>query len=313
MNRNPHRSATRHPRLRSNCSQAVLLLAALALLSVSAAAHPGAGLAVDRAGQIYFVDTGSGLWRVDKAGKLSHLSRTLFHWLALDEDDCFANTQFQSGALGEIIKVGANPTVLLSSDYPIAIGKDGNLYYPSGAAGNLRLMKMNPSGVSSVVIAFPATVTGRPLPHIGGIVGASDGSLFYTEDGAVRKIDAQGRISTVIAVRAPASPPSIPGMSEHPYLRGLAVNDRSVIYVADTGDASVLRIASGGKDSTMIFRTQSPWAPTAVALSGNNVYVLEFLHTANDVRREWLPRLRKIAANGTSSLIVTLDQMPGAR
>jgi DNA-binding beta-propeller fold protein YncE len=285
----------------------------MGLLAASATGHPGAGISVDRAGQIYFLDTGSGLWKLDKAGKLTHLSRTLFHWLAIDEDDCFANTQFQSGALGEIIKVGANPTVLLSSDYPIAIGKDGNLYYPSGAAGNLRLMKMSPAGVSSVVLAFPATASGRPLPHIGGIIGAPDGSLLYTEDGAVRKIDSQGRISIMAAVRAPASPPSIPGMSEHPYLRGLAVTDRGVIYVANTGDAGLLKITSDGKAVTTILRTQSPWSPTSVAVFGNDVYVLEFLHTASDVRRDWSPRIRKIAPNGTSSLIVTLDQMPGAR
>jgi DNA-binding beta-propeller fold protein YncE len=300
-------------RLRRNCLRIVLLVTALGLFSASATGHPGAGIAVDRAGQIYFLDTGSGLWKRDKTGKLTHLSRTLFHWLAIDEDDCFANTQFQSGARGEIIKVGTNPTVLLSSDYPIAIGKDGNLYYPSGAAGSLRLMKMSPAGVSSLVLAFPATASGKPLPHIGGIIGAPDGSLLYTEDGAVRKIDSQGNVSTVAAVRAQASPPSIPGMTEHPYLRGLALTDRGVIYVADTGDASLLRITSDGKVVTTILRAQSPWSPTAVAVFGNDVYVLEFLHTASDVRREWSPRIRKVAPNGTSSLIVTLEQMPGAR
>lgn len=42
-------------------------------------------------------------------------------------------------------------------------------------------------------------------------------------------------------------------------------------------------------------------------------YVLEYLHTGRDVRREWLPRVRKIASNGKSSIIATLDQMPGVR
>jgi hypothetical protein len=299
-------------RLRGHCLRLLLILAAVGLVSISVSAHPGAGIAIDRSGQIYFLDTGSGLWKLDKAGKLTHLSRTLFHWLALDEDDCFVNTQFQSGARGEIIKVGTNPTVLLSSDYPIAIGKDGNLYYPSGAAGNLQLMKMTPSGASSVVVKFPATASGKPLPHIGGIVAGPAGSLFYTEDGAVRKIDAQGTVSTVVAVRALARPPSIPGLPDHPYLRGLAIGDRGVVYVADTADARALKIVPDGTITT-ISQTQSPWAPTAVAVFGSDIYVLEFLHTASDVRREWLPRLRKIAPNGTSSLIVTLDQMPGAR
>jgi len=289
-----------------------ICIAAICLLSVSVSAHPGAGIAVDRHGQIYFLDTGSGLWKIDNGGKLTHLSRTLFHWLALDEDNRFANTQFQSGALGEILKVGSNPTVLLSSDYPIAIGGDGNLYYPSGAAGNLKLMKMTPAGAISVVIPFPATVNGKPLPHIGGIIAGPEGSLLYSEDAAIREIDAQGRVSTVIAVRAPARPPSIPAMNEHPLLRGFALNDSGVMFIADTGDARVLKIAST-RNVTTILQTQSPWSPTAVAVSGNDVYVLEFLHTVRDVLRDWLPRVRKISANGQSALIATLDQMPGAR
>lgn len=314
MKQNPKHQITAggRQRLRVNCLRLVLTLAVIGLLSSSATAHPGAGIAVDRTGQIYFIDTGSGLWKIDTAGKLTHLSRTLFHWLALDEDDCFANTQLQSGALGEILKVGSNPTVLLSSDYPIAIGGDGNLYYPSGAAGSLKLMKMTPAGATSVVITFPATVSGKPLPHIGGIIAGREGSLLYTEDGAIRKIDAQGRVSTVVAVPAPARPPSIPAMDEHPLLRGLALGDRGVMYVADTGDARVLKIASSHNITTIV-QTQSPWSPTAVAFFGNDVYVLEFLHTVRDVRRDWLPRVRKIGPNGQSSLIVTLDQMPGAR
>ena len=311
MNENrEHRSAGRRA-VRPICVRLILPFV-IGLVSVSATAHPGAGIAVDRAGQIYFIDTGSGLWRIDTTGKLTHLSRTLFHWLALDEDNRFTNTQLPSGALGEIVKVGSSPTVLLSSDYPIAIGDDGNLYYQSGPAGNLRLMRMTPAGTTSVIIAFPTTVNGKPLPDIGGIIAGAEGSLYYTENAAIRKIDAEGRVSTVVSVRAPARPPSIPATNTHPYLRGLALNHRGVMYVADTGDARVLKMGSSHALST-ILQTQSPWAPTAVAVFGDDVYVLEFLHTVRDVRRDWLPRVRKISSNGQSSLIATVDQMPGAR
>lgn len=312
LNAKPQNTASGRNRLRTNCFRLVLTLAAIGLVSVSTTAHPGAGIAVDRAGRIFFLDTGSGLWRIDTDGKFTHLSRTLFHWLTLDEDNRFANTQLPSGALAEIVKVGSNPTVLLSSDYPIAIGGDGNLYYQAGAAGNLRLMRMTPAGATSVVMAFPTTVNGKPLPYIGGLIAGSEGTLYYTENAAIRKIDAEGRVSTVVAVRAPANPPAIPATDTHPYLRGLALNHRGVMYVADTGDARVLKLASN-HDLTTILQTQSPWSPTAVAVFGDDVYVLEFLHTVKDVRRDWLPRVRKITPNGQSSLIATLDQMPGAR
>ena len=303
---------SRIQRLQTNCTQLGLILAAAGVLSASAVAHPGAGIAVDRLGQVHFLDTGSGLWRIDKSGGLVHLSGTLFHWLAIDENNRFANTQLPSGALGEIVRVGTNPTVLLSSDYPIAISHDGNLYYPSGGAGNLRIMRMTPSGAESVFVTLPPTVKGEPLPHIGGIIAGSDGSLYYTENSAIRKISAQGRVSTVAVVRARANGPSIPATDQHPLLRGLALNDHGVIYVADSGDARVLKITPRGRITT-ILQTQNPWAPTAVALFGSDVYVLEYLHTARDVRRDWLPRVRKIPSNGESSMIATLDQMPGAR
>jgi sugar lactone lactonase YvrE len=232
--------------------------------------------------------------------------------LAIDEDNRFANTRFPAGTLGTFVKVGSNPTVILSSDYPIAIAKDGNLYFQSGAAGHLRLMKMTPSGETSVVADFPRTVKGEPLQYTSGISAGPDGSLYYSEDTAIRRLDATGRFSTLVTVRAPTNPPSIPGTDQHSYLRGFAIDDWGATYVCDTGDARVLKLDRDGT-LTQVLQTQSPWAPTAVATFGRTVYVLEYLHTANDVRREWSPRVRKIAGDGTSTIIATLDQMPGAR
>src|SRR5262245_41261387 len=96
-----------HPRQRTT----VALLSALALLVVGllagpAAAHSGSGIAVDRLGRIYFLDTGSGLWRIDTDGKVTRLSEVLSHWLAIDEENRFADTQLPSGALGDITRVG---------------------------------------------------------------------------------------------------------------------------------------------------------------------------------------------------------------
>ena len=96
-------------RQRTNCRRLVLILIATRLLSASINAHPGAGIAVDRLGQVYFLDTGSGLWKIDTRGGLTHLSGTLFHWLAIDENNRFANTRLFSGALGEILKIGGKP------------------------------------------------------------------------------------------------------------------------------------------------------------------------------------------------------------
>ena len=289
--------------------QIVLSLAALCLLSSPTMAHPGSGIAVDRLGQVYFLDTGSGLWKIDAHGKLARISETRFHWLALDANNRFANTPLPSGSNGDITKAAANPTLLLSSDYPIAIAQDGNLYYPSrGPKGGLRIMRMIPSGETSVLATLPATARG-PLPHINGIAAGPAGSLYYTENNAIRRISAQGRVSLLATIPALTGSPSIPGVSAdvRPYLRGLAVDARGVIYVAASGCGRVLKITPDGKITTVL-QIQSPWSPTAVAVSGSDLYVLEYLHTAEESRRAWLPRVRKIAADGTATIIATIDR-----
>ena len=259
------------------------------------------------------MDTGSGLWRIDTEGRVTRLSETRFHWLALDANSLFASGQLPSSSGDwEIVKVGTNPTLLLSSDWPIAIGQDGNLYYQSGRPGHLRMVRSSPSGATSVLATLPATVLGQPLPHVNGIAAGPGNSLYYTENNAIRRITPRGIIGTVVTVRALIGGPSIPGTDLHPYLRGLAVDPHGIMYVADNGDARVLKITPDGKITTLI-QTQSPWSPTAVALFGSDVYVLEFLHTAEDNRRAWLPRVRKITADGKSTIIVTVDQMLGAR
>ena len=48
-----------------------------------------------------------------------------------------------------------------------------------------------------------------------------------------------------------------------------------------------------------------PWSPTAVAAANGEVYVLEYLHTPGDDRREWLARVRKIARDGTVTTLGT--------
>ena len=288
----------------------VLGLAALCLLSSPAMAHPGSGIAVDRFGQVYFLDTGSGLWKVDDAhGTLARISETRFHWLALDANNRFANAPLPSGSDGDITKAGANPTLLLSSDYPIAIAQDGNLYYPSrGPKGVLRIMRMIPSGETSVLATLPPTARG-PLPHINGIAAGPDDSLYYTENNAIRRISAQGRVSLVATIPALAGAPSIPGVSAdlRPYLRGLAIAAHGVIYVAASGCGRVVKITPDGKITTVI-QIQSPWSPTAVAVFGGDVFVLEYLHTAEESRRAWLPRVRKITADGTATIIATIDR-----
>ena len=84
------------------------------------------------------------------------------------------------------------------------------------------------------------------------------------------------------------------------------------MFVADNADARVLKITPDGKIATLL-QLESPWAPTDVAIFGDIVYVLEYLHTPGDDRVQWMPRVRKITSDGKSTIIMTVERMPGAR
>jgi len=284
------------------------------LLSTFAVAHPGSGIVVDRLGQVYFLDTGSGLWRIDARGAVTHLSPLRNHWLAIDPGDTFTQNRLpvDAGRDWVITAVASNPTLLISTDFPLTIGQDGYLYYPSVRETNARILRKTPTGAASAFATLPRSVAGSPVAWINGITAASDGSIYYTEDNAIRRINARGAVSTVATVPALAHGPAIPGNDKHPYLRGLKVDAGGAVYVADAGDARVLKITPDGKIATLL-QTESPWAPTDVALFGDVVYVLEFLHTLEEDRLAWIPRIRKITPDGRSTIILTVDQMPGAR
>jgi sugar lactone lactonase YvrE len=274
---------------------------------MSAVAHPGSGIVVDRRGQVYFLDTGAGLWKIDTRGALISVSAHRFHWMTMDSNNRFHDVRLPSNPDWEIARAGDDPELLLASDFPVAMGQDGNLYYPILEPGSgLQILRLDPSGRTSVLATLPATTGKGPLRHINGLTASPDGSLYYTENNAIRRISPQGRVSSVVADITLAGCASIPG-NEPPYLRGLAVNASGTIFVAAAGCGRVLKIMPDGQVTTLV-QLQSPWSPTAVALLGNEVYVLEYLHTASEDRRAWLPRVRKISPDGTKAVIATVTR-----
>ncbi len=166
-----------------------LACAVAAIVSLPAAlmTHPGTGIVIDRLGQIYFVDMVSGIWKVNTRGALAHVPGPGFHWMTLDEGGRFSATRLPSGPGGEVVRLGADPTLILASSYPVAMGDDGNLYFPSHDAGApVQLLKMLPSGETSVVASLPPTTEGAPIRDLNDLAAAPDGSLYYTEFNAIR-------------------------------------------------------------------------------------------------------------------------------
>ena len=290
----------------------IFSIALALLLTASALAHPGSGILVDRLGQIFFIDTGSGLWKMDTKGGLSHLSPLRNHWLAMDGHDRFKQANLPTDPARDwvITAAGGNPTILISTDFPLCIGQDGKLYYPSVRSSDRRILSHDGAGGITTFATLPRAAKGEQW--INGLAAGPNGSFYYTDDASIGRIIAHGAASTLATISPLASGPKIPGNEMRPYLRGLKVDAKGVVYVADAGDARVLKVTPDGKVTT-ILQLESPWAPTDVAVFGDIVYVLEFTHDAGDDRTTWMPRIRKITPDGKSSIILNIDQMPGAR
>ncbi len=289
-----------------------LLAILLAGSPFEVSAHPGSAIVVDRQGGVYFVDTGSGVWKVGPDGKLTGIAGPAFHWMAIDDDGRLKNATLPYFSSGDatVTRVGVNPTLLLSSDFPIRVGRDGALYYPWLSVGkSLQLFRLAPTGTTTVFQTLPANTESGPLRWLNGIVTGPDGSVYYTENRAVRKITPQGELTTIVENVTLPGCGSVPGVGPDlgPYFRGLEVDTRGNIFVAATGCGAVVKISPDKRVSTVL-RTSSPWSPTGVAVSGGDLFVLEYLHTASDNRKEWLPRIKRLSSDGRVSTIATIDR-----
>jgi hypothetical protein len=280
----------------------LLALALTGLFSRPAIAHPGTGIVVDRLGQVYFVDMVSGIWRLDARGALTHLPGPAFHWMTLDADGSFAGVRLPSGSGWELARIGSDPTLLLASDFPLALGRDGKLYFPSNSGTPLQIRTFSPAGAAGLFATLPATTSRGPLRWLNGLAAAPDGSLYYTEDDAIRRVSSEGRVSTVAEHVSPKG-----CASRRSLLRGLDVDAAGNVYVADTGCGKVLKVTPAGS-ITILPQVESPWFPTGVARFGDNLYVLEFENPDTDDRGAMLPRIRRIASSGTTAVIATVTR-----
>jgi formylglycine-generating enzyme len=298
---------------RAFCSVTVLaLMLAFGGWNFSALAHPGTGIAVDQHGRVYFTDTGQGVWKIDESGRVSPHEGPAFHWLAIDQtnrfDDVPRSAFFEPSA--QIQKVGRNPTLLLASDFPVTIDREGALYYPEfDADKRLRIYRLPSSGERAVLATVPAAADGTRLEWVNGIAAGPDGAIYFSENAAVRRISPQGTITTIASDVVVADCVRIPGASAAlgPALRGLDIAPDRTVYVAASACGALLKITPDGKVMPVL-RTTSPWSPTGVAVSGDSIFLLEYLHTTSDARREWIPRVRRISADGSSEIIALIER-----
>jgi len=304
----------------ARCLMRPLIGALLAILGAApVAAHPGSGIVVDDDGRVWFMDTGFGLWQIDAGGRLTAEGGPAGHFLAFDPGSRFQHDHLSSLRAGDLEIARLDPTLIVGREYPMAVGSDGALYFPQVAGkGRVRLMRMEPGQAAKPFADLPpmreSGYDGNPVDveWIWGIAAGPAGSLYYTERQAVRRVAPDGTVSTLaekIVVPDCERPEGLKQLNAENGLYGLAVAADGTVYVASPVCSAVLKITPAG-DVSVVLRATDRWSPQGVAIHSGSVYVLEYDYVASDDRADWLPRVRRLDADGTVTILAAVEERP---
>jgi sugar lactone lactonase YvrE len=295
----------------------LVFMAQLTLATFTALAHPGTGIVVDQQGNVYFTHIGRGVGKIDPQGKLTYVGETRGgHWMCLDAEGSFSHTQPKH--FERITPDGVKPALIYADGgSPIAVLRDGKLYYASGdekmTPGGLQVTRQSPSGEISIFPPDGKKTTGKL--GITGLAPGPDGSLYIASPSAVLKLKMDGTF-TILAqpielkdcdVDYPDNNPN----SLLPSLRGLAVDEDGTVFAAGVGCRAVVRISPDGKKIEAVLKAERPWSPTGVAVHRGEVYVLEYTNANGSPREGWRPRVRKLGRDGKVTTLVTVAAEPG--
>jgi hypothetical protein len=233
--------------------------------------------------------------------------------MAIDPDGKFSRSPEQFGEyFARVSPKGQKPALLVCSDFPIAFGKDGNLY--SASMHSLQIMRRTLGGAESALVTpeqFPVEAT-RPY-GVTGITCGPNGKLYLfllADDSGEHAVYSVGMDGTIrefaknfIAEKLPKNERHSEAMAE--YSRGMAVDQNGNVYIAVTGNRCVMKLTPQ-REASVILRCEKPWSPTGVAEHNGDVYVLEYDDETPTEGRNWPPRVRKVARDGTVSIIAEI-------
>ena len=281
-------------------------LTAVILFSRPMQANPGAGIVVDAHGQVFFTDTGAGIWKIDTGGKLTLVSKHIYKWIAIDQNGKFA--AMRTSSWHRIDTAGNVPVLIGSNDRPIAVSADGNLYHAAcHYSGPLLIVREVPSRDSFVLADVPADGYTTRMCPVDGVAVGRDGSVYFTELQTVNKVESTGSHTVLARIMEVPDCTPVAGIVEgwRPYLRGLDVAADGSVYVAASGCGQLLKVMPDGK-VTAALKSAAPWSPTAVAVAGSDLYVLEYAQGKTD--KLSVPRVRKISSDGSVTDLATVKR-----
>src|ERR1017187_2259079 len=265
---------------------------------------PG-GVAADTNGNVYIADTGDNLIRkVTTDGLINSI----------------AGDSYPS-YLGD---TGLAVTAELHSPEDVAVDSSGNVYIADSANAVIREITAS-TGIINYIAGNVSTTTGPTIGYSGDGAAAnlaglvtpfalaldSSGDIFLAENGdsRIRKIDSKGNISTIAGTGTAGfgGDGSAGSKALLGFPTGVAVDSSGNVYIADSLNLRIRKLASGGNISTVAGNGNYSYSgdsgqatsaqlntPQAVAVdSSGNLYIAD---TVNNV-------VRKVTAGGVISTI----------
>ncbi len=266
---------------------------------------------VDLERQVWFTDSGVGVWRLNGRGEMTLQFKHPAHWLGFDSDGRYARSKPEF--YQRITPKGVNPAMLASTSGPIAIGPEGDVYYASSNEnGPLQILRLSPAGERYVVAKVPDNPKAKKLRKVNGIAVGPDRAIYIVGNHTIRKVTKEGAVSTVAGpLTSLPDCIAVPGFKKgwEPYMRSLTLDAGGVIYAAATGCSLVLRVGTDGNVTTAM-QAEGGWSPTGVAMFDRDLYVLEYQNAGSPNRRQWAPRVRKLSADGKVAVLGTVARTP---
>ena len=268
------------------------------------------GLAVDGSGNVYIADTGNdAVEKVTPGGTLSVIAG--IGPLTLNDPT-------------EAAPPTPGPATSSNLGYPwgVAVDGSGNVYTADGF--NNEIEKVTPDGTLSIIAGTgskgpptpgPATSSQLNSPH--GVAVDSAGNLYIADtfNNEVEKVTPDGTLSIIAGTGSQGPPTPGPATSSQLSLPGgVAVDSAGNVYIADTGNEEIEKVAPGGTLSIIAGNgSQGPpipgpatsshfLVPEGVAVDGaGNVYIAD---TENST-------VEKVTPGGTLSVIAGCGGPPG--
>jgi len=282
------------------------------------------GITVDSAGRVYFTDwIKNKLWSIDPSGAVSVIGDRHTHHLRQDNHGVLYG---ENATLdGSVVSLWKMPTPGSFEDVIPPAARDQRPVYQGGpflleadgsivTVRNCELWRI--SNGHAVKLAGDDcgerawTNDVLRFAHLHGTLAAGpEGSFYFTDARTVRRIASDGSVSTLQGAAAKLFGDPLPGEFRFNRALGLDVDSAGKIYVADSREG--VKILDSGLIA-WLQTSERGWSPSGIAVHDGAIFVVEnrpdYLKPLAPIIGN--PRVRRIAADGSSTVLFTVRNSP---